>query len=181
MTHKTAEEIEQGMAAVIAAPKDAGPVLLLVRRPDEGQREIIDEGELDTELGLRGDDWINRPGLGSDKPSPYAQVTVMNARYTELIAGPSAEDWAQAGDQIYVELDISADNLPAGTRISLGEAVLEISAEPHTGCAQFSARFGSEALRAANTERGRRLRLRGANTVVVQAGMVRTGDTARKL
>ena len=181
MTHKTAAEIEQGMAAVVAAPKDAGPVLLLVRRPSPGQREIVDEGELDTKSGLRGDDWVNRPGLGSDKPSPYAQVTVMNARYTELIAGPSAEDWALAGDQIYVELDISAENMPAGTRISLGEAVLEIAAEPHTGCVQFSARFGSEALRACNTERGRLLRLRGANAVVVQAGVVRTGDTARKL
>lgn len=170
------------MVTVVDAPKDEGAVRLVVRRTGSGgQREILDAGELDLELGLVGDDWINRPASKSGRPSPYAQVTVMNARFTELIAGYKIEDWAQAGDQLYVDLDISVDNMPAGTRIGIGEAVLEMAAEPHTGCAQFSSRFGSEALRASNTERGRRLRLRGANTFVVQPGTVRQGDIARKL
>lgn len=182
MTHRTADEIESGIASVIDAPRDEGAVRLVVRRTGgSGQREILDAGELDVELGLVGDDWINRPASKSGQPSPFAQVTVMNARYTELIAGQEPESWAQAGDQLYVDLDISVDNMPAGTRIGVGNAILEIAAEPHTGCALFSGRFGSEALRASNTERGRRLRLRGANTFVVQPGTVRPGDIARKL
>jgi hypothetical protein len=180
MTYKTAEEIEQGMGAVFAAPRDAGQVRLIVRRPARGEREIVEEAELDLELGLVGDDWVNRAGLRSDGPNRFAQLTLMNAGYAELIAGPRSEDWAPAGDQMYLDLDISKSNLPPGARISVGEAVVEISAEPHTGCAQFSARFGSEALKATNTERGRELRLRGANAMVVKPGVVRTGDQARK-
>jgi hypothetical protein len=168
------------MATVLEAPKDEGPVLLVVRRPGRGEREIVAEAELDVELGLIGDDWVNRPGLGSDAPSPYAQITLMNARYTELIAGSDHEAWALAGDQLYVDLDISTDNMPAGTRLGIGDAVVEIQAEPHTGCAQFSARFGSEALRASSSEQGRQLRLRGVNAAVVQSGMVRRGDIVRK-
>lgn len=181
MDHKTEAELEQGMAVVMEAPKDEGPVLLVVRRPGRGEREILAAGELDSERGLVGDDWINRPGLGSDVPSPYAQITLMNARYAELIAGPDHEAWALAGDQLYIDLDISTANLPPGTRLGIGDAVVEIQAEPHTGCVQFSARFGSDALRASNTEHGRQLRLRGANATVVRSGTVRSGETARKL
>jgi hypothetical protein len=182
MAHKTAAQLEQGMDRVIAAPADAGVVRLIVRRPGAGQREMLDEGTLDTEVGLVGDDWVNRPGMGSDRPSPYAQLTLMNARYAELIAGdPGPESWAQAGDQLYVDLDLSQENLPAGSRLAVGTAIVALQAEPHTGCAAFRARFGSDALRLANSERGRSLRLRGANTVVVRSGVVRTGDIARKL
>lgn len=181
MAHRTAAQIEAGMATVLDAPADEGSLRLVVRRLGRGQREILAEGELDVELGLVGDDWVNRGGLGSDEPSPFAQVTVMNARYTELIAGPRHDAWALAGDQLYLDLDISMDNMPAGTRIAIGDAVLEIASEPHTGCVQFSTRFGSDALRASNTTDGRRLRLRGANTTVVQPGVVRAGDRARKI
>ena len=181
MTHRTADELEAGLATVEAAPHETGLLRLVVRRPGPGQREVLEAGELDVELGLVGDDWINRPGVKSDQPSPYAQVTVMNARYAELIAGDDHADWALAGDQLYVDLDISQTNLPPGARIAVGEAVIEVQPEPHTGCAQFSARFGSDALRVANSPRGRELRLRGANAVVVAAGTVRPGDTARKL
>ncbi|MFI5293220.1 MAG: MOSC domain-containing protein, partial [Candidatus Limnocylindrales bacterium] len=157
MAHRTAEELELGLDVVGAAPADEGVLRLIVRRPGPGQREILREGQLDTVLGLTGDDWQNRPGLGSDGPSRYAQVTLMNARYTELIAGDAGPDsWARAGDQLYLDLDLSLDNLPAGSRLAIGDAVLELSAEPHTGCAAFSARFGSDALRLANSEVGRR-------------------------
>jgi MOSC domain len=181
MTHKTADEIRLGLPTVLDAPRQEGTVRLVVRRPGTGQREILDSARLDVEQGLIGDDWLNRPASGTDAPSPYAQVTLMNARYAELIAGAEPGDWAQAGDQLYLDLDISMQNLPAGSRVRVGGAVIEISAEPHTGCALFSQRFGSDALRATNTERGRQLRLRGANAVVVEPGEVRPGDVVQRL
>ena len=108
MTHQTAEQLQAGMAAVIDAPKDEGVVRLVVRRPGKGQREILEAGQFDTGHGLIGDDWVNRPGMHSDEPSPYAQVTVMNARLAELISGdPHPASWAQCGDQLYIDLDIS--------------------------------------------------------------------------
>jgi hypothetical protein len=181
MAHKTTSEIDQGLPVVAAAPTQEGTIALVVRRPSEGQREILDVGELDVERGLVGDGWSERPNGSSLGPDRYAQLTVMNARFAELVAGPDREAWAPAGDQLYIDMDISIDNLPPGTRLSVGTAVIEFSAEPHTGCALFSGRFGSDALRAVNTPRGRQLRLRGANAMVVQSGQVRPGDIARKL
>lgn len=182
MTHRTAEQLQAGLPRVIEAPKREGPVRLVVRRPGRGLREILEAGQLDTELGLVGDDWVNRPGTGRDTPSPHAQVTVMNARFAELIsASPDPAAWAQCGDQLYVDLDLSEQNLPAGTRLAVGEAVLEVQAEPHTGCAQFREWWGADALRLANGPATRHLRLRGANTRVVRSGVVRPGDTARVL
>jgi hypothetical protein len=182
MTYKTTAELEAGMASVVDAPKDEGAVRLVVRRPSKGQRETLEQGHFNTEVGLVGDDWINRPGRGSDKPNPHAQVTIMNARVAELISGdPEPERWAQCGDQLYVDLDISEQNMPAGTRVGIGDLVLEIQAEPHTGCVQFRGWWGPDALRFISTERGLVLRMRGANAVVVQPGTVRPGDVARKL
>lgn len=182
MTYQTAAQLEAGMAGVLDAPKDEGVVRLVVRRPGRGRREILAEGQLDTELGLVGDDWINRPGMNRDTPSPHAQVTIMNTRVAELISGdPQPDAWAQCGDQLYVELDISEANMPPGTRIAVGEAVLEVQSEPHTGCVQFRSWWGDEVLRYISTKEGQALRMRGANTRVVRSGRVRPGDTARKL
>ncbi len=182
MTYQTAEQLEAGMAGVLDAPSEEGPVRLVVRRPGRGQREILEEGQLDTERGLIGDDWINRPGMNRDTPSPHAQVTVMNARVAELISGdPEPATWAQCGDQLYVDLDISEANMPTGTRFSVGDAVLEVQAEPHTGCVQFRSWWGGDALRHISTTEGQALRMRGVNTRVVQSGTVRPGDAARKL
>lgn len=179
MAHKTVEELEQGMAEVLAAPKDAGTVRLIVRRPGVDAREVLETAHLESAHGLVGDDWENRSGRDGHR-NEYAQLTVMNARYTELIAGGTEpDDWAAAGDQLYVDLDISEANLPAGSRLSMGTATIEISQEPHTGCAKFSARFGSEALKFANSSTGRALRLRGANARVVAPGVVRRGDVVR--
>lgn len=181
MTYRTTEQLEAGMAAVLQAPADDGLVRLVVRRPGRGLREILDVGQLDTEIGLVGDDWARRPG-SNGVPAPYAQVTVMNARVAELISGDAEPGaWAQCGDQLYLDLDISQANMPAGTRIEVGEAVLEIQAEPHTGCLQFRGWWGADALRYISTEQGQALRMRGANTRVVRSGAVRPGDTARKL
>lgn len=135
-------------------------------------------GELDP--GRVGDNWPSRATIGADGPERYAQLTLMNARYTALIAGDT-DAWAPAGDQIYVDLDLSLANLPAGSRLLVDSAIIEISAEPHLGCAKFSARFGSEALKLANSERGRKLRLRGANASVVQAGKFSIEDIVSKV
>lgn len=182
MAHQTAEQLEAGMARVYETPKKQGPVRLVVRRPSRGEREILDEGQLDVEQGLVGDDWLNRPGMNRQTPSPYAQVTVMNARAAELVSGdPEPSTWAQCGDQLYVDLDLSEANMPAGTRIAIGDAELEVQAEPHTGCVQFRSWWGAEALRHISTTEGLALRMRGANTRVVRSGVVRPGDIARKV
>ena len=182
MAYQTAGQLAAGMGRVYDTPKDEGVVRLVVRRPGRGEREILTEGRLDTEQGLIGDDWVNRPSETTGEPSPYAQVTVMNARVSELISGdPEPATWAQCGDQLYVELDISEANMPAGSRIEIGEAVLEVQAEPHTGCAQFREWWGGDVLRHISTREGLSLRMRGANTRVIRSGAVRPGDTARKV
>ena len=126
MGKRTAAELEQGMDDVLASPRDEGPVRLIVRRTGPGQREILAVGELDPGVGLVGDDWVKRPSRSTGQPSPYAQLTVMNARFAELIADDAAAAaWAQAGDQLYLDLDLSQDNLPAGTRLAVGSAIIE--------------------------------------------------------
>ena len=131
-----------------------------------------------------GDMWSVRPTSSTDDgaPNPEAQVTVMNVRATTLVAGgDQPEDLAQAGDQLYVDLDLSKENLPPGTRLAIGEAVLEVSELPHLGCGKFARRFGVDALKAVNSEVGRELRMRGLNARVVSGGEVRVGDPVRKL
>jgi hypothetical protein len=125
MAHRTLDELTRGLEAVRAAPPDEGRVRLIARRTGPGRREVLDTGQLDMELGLVGDEWIARPSSGSDRPHPWSQVTVMNARFAELIAGdPGPDSWAQAGDQLYLDLDISVENLPAGTWLEVGEAII---------------------------------------------------------
>jgi MOSC domain-containing protein YiiM len=173
--HATAEELLAGLDHVRSSPAGLGTVELLVRRPAEGLREVLDEAELDLEVGLVGDRWH----LGSS-PTNDSQLTLMNARLAQLVAR-SRERWPLAGDQLYVDLDLSVENLPAGTHLAVGETVVELAEVPHTGCAKFSARFGTEALKFVNKSPGRELRLRGANARVVTAGTVRVGDPVTKL
>jgi hypothetical protein len=176
-----ADQLEAGLPRILESPSDVGVVELVVRRPAEGEREILEEGVLDLEQGLVGDRW--RPHVGGDGPGDdgkLAQITLMNARVIDLVAG-GRERWALAGDQLYVDLDLSQENLPAGTRLAVGSAVVEVTHVPHTGCSKFSARFGSAAIRFVNSSARRALRLRGMNTRVVEPGIVRPGDTIRKL
>jgi MOSC domain-containing protein YiiM len=169
------------LADVRAAPREQGTVELIVRRPAIDEREVVDEAELDLEEGLVGDNWRARGRSGGRRPAnTEAQITVMSSRAIALAAG-DREQWALAGDQLYVDLDLSGDNLPPGTRLEIGSAVIEVTAEPHTGCKKFAARFGLEMLDVFNSPEGRALNLRGINTRVVQSGMVRAGDTTRKL
>ena len=179
MKHLARNELEAGLAHVRASPSDGGLLEMLVRRPRTDEREVLEVGTLDVEAGLVGDKWRNS-GRGKDSAEHLdRQLTLMNARVAALVAG-SRERWPLAGDQLYVDLDLSHDNLPPGTRLTVGEAVVEVTALPHTGCRKFSARFGADAIRFVNSKQGRRLNLRGINARVVESGIIRVGDIARK-
>lgn len=174
--------LEESLDHIRAAPADGGTVELIARRPAVDEREVLTVGWLDDRDGLEGDTWRAR---GSSRtpdggPNPDAQLTLMNARTAAAIAG-ERERWPLAGDQLYVDLDLSLANLPPGSRVQIGSAVIEFSEAPHTGCAKFSGRFGVDALRFVNSPVGRDLRLRGANCRVIVAGVIRVGDAIRKL
>jgi MOSC domain-containing protein YiiM len=172
--HLDLDRLDLGLDHIRQAPAELGTVELIARRPAEDAREVLTEVQLDTAAGVVGDDWINR-GAELDR-----QVTLMNARVIDLLA-QTRERWPLAGDQLYVDFDLSEANLPAGTRLEVGSAVLEVSAAPHRGCKKFGARFGLDALRFVNSQTGYALRMRGMNATVVRAGTVRTGDPIRKL
>ena len=179
----TAEELEAGLPVILAAPRGEGTVELIVRRPVMDEREMLAEAELDVEVGLVGDMWKVRPSKRTPDGSahPVMQLTLMSARVADLVAGGDRDRWQLAGDQLYVDLDLSQEHLPAGTRLAVGSAVVEITAEPHTGCAKFAARFGGAAHRFVNVKTHRHLRLRGVNARVVEPGVVAPGDRIRKL
>ena len=160
-----------------AAPTQVGTVRLIVRRPAVDEREVVSEARLDVDEGLIGDTWRVRgsSSTADGSANPEAQLTLMSARAAEAIAG-DVDRWPLAGDQLYVDFDISEENLPAGTRVLVGDAELEVSSKPHTGCAKFSARFGKDALRLVSSPAGRALRLRGMNARVTKSGTVRVGD-----
>jgi MOSC domain-containing protein YiiM len=175
-------ELEAGLNHVRAAPADDGRLDLIVARPGLGARKVLTTGDLSLTDGLVGDTWDQRPSSRSADggPHPDMQLNVINARLSALIA-EDEEHRALAGDQLHVDLDLSHENLPAGTRLAIGAAVIEVTDQPHTGCAKFAARFGREALRFVNVGEGKARRLRGLNARVVQPGPVAVGDAVRKL
>jgi hypothetical protein len=177
LTHLSTSELEAGLSHIRNAPAKAGILELIVRRPAVDQREVIDAAELDLEQGLVGDSWIHRASQNTPdrSPHPLMQLNVMNARAISLIAG-DPDRWSLAGDQLYIDLDLSLANLPAGSRLAIGDAVIEVTEPPHRGCQKFSGRFGLDALHFVNSEEGRALRLRGLNARVVVAGTIRRGD-----
>jgi MOSC domain-containing protein YiiM len=175
-------ELEAGMEYIRQAPNDHGILKMIVRRPAVDEREMISEGELNTEEGLVGDTWrVRVSGHTPDgSANTDAQITVMNARAIALLA-QSEDRWSLAGDQLYVDMNLGEDNLPPGTRLALGSAILEVSDEPHTGCKKFSSRFGVEAMKFVNSPEGKRLHLRGINTRVIQSGTIRVRDALKKM
>jgi hypothetical protein len=181
MEHPTATELADGLDEIRCSPTDHGRVDLIVRRPAENAREVLAEGMLDSAEGLVGDTWRVRPSnLTRDRsPHPDLQLTLMNCRAAAVVAGGD-ERRQLAGDQLCVDLDLSEANLPPGTRLALGSAVIEISDKPHRGCKKFAERFGQEALLFVNSPVGRELGLRGVNARVVTTGTVRVGDAIRK-
>jgi len=172
--HLDLSELEQGLDEIRRSPATDGKVELIVRRPAENERETLEQARLDRVDGLVGDDWLRRSG------DARSQITLMNSRAVAVLA-QSPDRWPLAGDNLYIDLDLSPANLPPGTQIEIGEAVVEVSGKPHRGCKKFAERFGLDALRFVNSEVGYSLNLRGINTTVVRSGTVRAGDIARKL
>ena len=179
--HLTTEELDAGMEQIRLSPADGGVLKLIARRPAIGERELLEEGQLDPVAGLVGDNWKTRGESATPRrdPNPEAQVTIMNTRVADLVAG-SRERWPLAGDQLYVDLDLGLANLPAGTRLHIGSAVLEVTAEPRTGCKKLVERFGMEAMTFVNSPEGRELCLRGINTRVVEGGRIRVGNVVTR-
>jgi hypothetical protein len=180
--HRTAAELEVGLERVRRSPRGVGTLDLVVRRPAVDAREILAAGELDLAEGLVGDTWRLRGSKRTDDGSadPDMQLNVINSRFAALVAGPEHERWALAGDQLYVDLDVGHEALPAGTRLAIGDvAVIEVTERPHTGCAKFAARFGRDAHKLVWSEQGRHWRLRGLNARVVVPGTVRPADAVR--
>jgi len=182
VTHLGRDELEAGLDAILSSPADRGVLQAVVIRPQTDARESLKRCELSPERGVHGDNWAEGcwMTLPDGRPHPDVQVTLMNARTIALIAQGEAR-WALAGDNLYVDLDLSGDNLPPGTRLSVGSALLEITAVPHNGCAKFAARFGVEAVRFVNSREGKRLHLRGIYARIVQPGMITVGDLVTKL
>ena len=182
MTHRDAATLEAGLDHIRQSPSDHGTIELIVRRPAVDEREEVADATLDVTVGLVGDNWRVKGSTTTPDGSanPEAQITVMNSRAALLLAA-TPDRRKLAGDQIYADLDLGPANLPPGTRLALGSAVIEVSGKPHLGCEKFGARFGEVAWRFVNSRVGRELRLRGLNARVITGGTVRVGDIVRKL
>ncbi len=182
MKHLTMDELEAALDHLRQAPKDDGVLQLIVRRPRVDEREVLDEAQLDPVKGLIGDSWIFRKSSRTPdgSPHPETQLNIMNSRVTALVA-QDRERWPLAGDQLYIDMDLGKQNLPPGSRIAIGSAVIEVSALPHTGCHKFVARFGTDAMKFVNSTVGKQLCLRGINAKVIQGGRVKVGATVRKI
>ena len=178
----TEEELEAGLDHIRKSPKDHGGLELIVQRPKKNEREVLEEGQLDLKEGLIGDNWRTRGssrttnGLGH----PHMQLNVMNARAVAHLA-QSKDRWKLAGDQLYVDFDLSDENLKAGDQLAIGSAIIEVTEIPHNGCKKFVERFGLEAMKFVNSPIGKQLHLRGVNAKVVQPGTIKTGDMVSKV
>jgi len=174
--------LQAGLDHVRDAPIGAGRLEMIVRRPGFDEREVLESAELDLAVGLVGDTWGRRRSTRTPdgSPHPHMQVTLMNARAVALIAGSRA-NWPLAGDQLYVDLHLGGEELPPGSRLRIGTAVVEITDQPHRGCATFTRRFGLDAMRLVNSDDGVRLNLRGVNAKVVVPGTVTAGDRIEQI
>lgn len=182
MKHLTMAELEAGLEVIRNSPKDAGVLEMIVRRPRVEEREILQEAGLSLAEGLIGDCWSTRGSSRTTDNSahPDTQINIMNASAIALVA-QTRDRWQLAGDQLYIDFDLSAENLPTGTCLALGTSVLEVTAVPHNGCRKFVARFGLDAMKFVNSRVGKQLHLRGINARVVRPGIVRVGDVVTKI
>ena len=182
LNHLTTEELEAGLGVILQSPKDGGLVEMIVRRPKDEEREVLNEGQLDLAQGLIGDNWKSRGSKQTTDGSahPDMQINIMNSRVIALLA-QEKENWQLAGDQLYIDMDLGAENLPAGTRLALGSAILEITTKPHSGCKKFAARFGQDAVKFVNSPLRKELHLRGVNAKVIQTGTIQVGDVVKKI
>jgi MOSC domain-containing protein YiiM len=179
--HLTVEELVAALPQIAQSPKNNGELKLIVRRPADGHREVLENGEIDLAVGLVGDNWKTRGSrhMPDGSANPNSQVTIMNARVIALVAREK-QRWPLAGDQLYVDFDLSASNIPPGTQLAIGSAVLEVTAQPHAGCKKFAERFGVECVEFVNSPAQKELQLRGINAKVIQPGTIRVGDAVRR-
>jgi MOSC domain len=179
--HLSLDELRQGLGEIAQSPKDRGTLKAIVIRPETDARVSLQQCELSAGSGVHGDNWAKGcwMSLPDGRPHPDVQVAIMNARTIALIAQDEAR-WPLAGDNLFVDIDLSADTLPAGTRLSVGSALLEITEVPHKGCKKFAERFGVDATRFVNSRDGLRMHLRGIYARIVEPGVVAVGDTVAK-
>ena len=180
--HLSTPDLEAGLDDIIDSPKNQSVLDMIVSRPEEDAREVMELADLDVNVGLVGDTWQDRPSArsGDGKAHPDMQITIMNSRVANLVA-QDKERWPLSGDQLFADIDLSADNMPPGTRISVGSAILVATDQPHTGCKKFAARFGADAFKFISSPVGKELQLRGINCKVVQNGEIKPGDSVKKL
>ncbi len=174
MKHLTTEEIETGLDEIIESPKDNGTLKLIVRRPKENEREVLETGELDINGGLVGDNWL------TEDANIETQLAIMNSRIIALLAQDDNR-WPLAGDQLYIDLNLMDENLSAGTRLALGSAIIEVTPVPHNGCKKFVERFGLDAMKFVNSPVGKQFHLRGIYAKVVKSGAIQQGDIVKKV
>lgn len=178
--HLTLSEMEAQIEHIRQSPPDEGVLEMIVCRPAENERKMLFEAELNTQRGLVGDTWLARGNHRGGPSNPDCQINIMNSRVVSLLA-QDRERWPLAGDQLFIDLDLSDDNLPPGSRLGIGTAVIEITAEPHTGCHKFASRYGADAKTFVNSPEGKRMHLRGVNARIVQSGVIRTRDKVTKI
>jgi hypothetical protein len=182
ITHLSLKQLESGLDHIKNSPKNEGVLEMIVVRPDVDQREVLNEGELSIHEGLQGDNWLRR-GSGrthDGSAHPDMQLNIMNSRVIDLVSQDRSR-WSLAGDQLYIDLDLSDQNLPAGTRLKIGKAIVEVTDQEHMGCKKFMQRFGLAAMQFVNSDEGRKLHLRGINAKVITEGRIHTGDKVIKL
>lgn len=173
MKHLTTEELEANLSKITESPNDNGILEMIVRRPKTNEREVLETGKLDIQKGLVGDRWRVKKGNFN------TQLTLMNSRTAELLA-VTRDRWELAGDQLYVDLNLTDENLPHGTKLKVGEAILEVTPTPHNGCKKFVERFGMDAMKFVNSPIGKKYHLRGIYIKVIQSGVIRQGDLVKK-
>lgn len=167
--HPGLDHLERGLAALPSMPLSLGRVVLIVRKLEGGLRETLERAWLTPDAGLPGDAWGRRP-----EPKLEAQITVMQIDVAELIA--NGQLLVLFGDNLFLELDLSRDNLPVGSRVRAGSATFEVTPKPHNGCQKFQARFGPDALRFVSKTELRHRNLRGIYLRVIEGGEMGPGD-----
>ncbi len=176
--HLPMEDLLKRLAALPRAPRDRGEIAALFARPGSNERTPIEKANLTAAGGMPGDRW-SRPREGKPDPRPDKMLATMQAGVARMIA--NGQPLGLFGDNLYLDLDLSAANLPAGTRLRAGGAVLEVTPEPHNGCLKFKARVGADALRLVSRKEDRHRNLRGIYLKVIEDGLVAAGDPVEVL
>lgn len=181
-SHLTRDELQAGLPHILASPQDDGLLEAIVIRPEHGVRQELQSCEISLAGGTHGDHWAKGCSKTTEngKPHPDVQICIMNSRCIAHIA-QARERWALAGDNLFMDLDLSPENLPVGQRLRIGTAVIEITDTVHAGCASFAERYGQSAVVFVNARKGSALRLRGVYARVVVDGLVSAGDRVAKV